>query len=35
MPQAPQHTAIDEKGYYVPSDLMAWTGAFLSHALPG
>ncbi|MGW1626867.1 SDR family NAD(P)-dependent oxidoreductase [Streptomyces sp. NPDC002172] len=21
----------DEKGYYVPSDLMAWTGAFLKH----
>ncbi|MEW1722533.1 SDR family NAD(P)-dependent oxidoreductase [Streptomyces sp. NPDC093109] len=21
----------DEKGYYVPSDLMAWTGAFLGH----
>ncbi|MFJ8493036.1 SDR family NAD(P)-dependent oxidoreductase [Streptomyces sp. NPDC094038] len=23
----------DEKGYYVPSDLMAWTGAFLKHQL--
>ncbi|MFI9834736.1 SDR family NAD(P)-dependent oxidoreductase [Streptomyces sp. NPDC051913] len=27
----------DEKGYYVPSDLMAWSGAFLQHqfTLPG
>ncbi|WP_460062899.1 SDR family NAD(P)-dependent oxidoreductase [Streptomyces sp. YKOK-I1] len=24
-------TINDEKGYYVPSDLMAWTGAFLRH----
>ncbi|MER6085914.1 SDR family NAD(P)-dependent oxidoreductase [Streptomyces sp. NPDC001833] len=24
----------DEKGYYVPSDLMAWTGAFLKHQFP-
>lgn len=25
----------DEKGYYVPSDLMAWSGAFLKHQLGG
>lgn len=24
-------TINDEKGYYVPSDLMAWSGAFLQH----
>ncbi|MFJ8109545.1 SDR family NAD(P)-dependent oxidoreductase [Streptomyces sp. NPDC096132] len=24
-------TINDEKGYYVPSDLMAWSGAFLKH----
>ncbi|MFF0011476.1 SDR family NAD(P)-dependent oxidoreductase [Streptomyces sp. NPDC005374] len=25
----------DEKGYYVPSDLMAWSGAFLKHQFGG
>ena len=28
-------TINDESGYYVPTDLMAWSAAFLAHRLPG
>jgi NAD(P)-dependent dehydrogenase (short-subunit alcohol dehydrogenase family) len=28
-------TINDEKGYYLPDDLIAWSAAFLSHQVPG